>query len=340
MTKDLDWENIGFAYRPTDMRYVSYYRDEKWDEGILTSDPNVTLNECAGVLQYSQSCFEGLKAYTSEKGNIVIFRPDLNEMRMHDSCERLMIPPLPEGRFTEAVKKTVAANSQWVPPFGSGATLYIRPFLIGSGSVISVNPAPEYMFRVFCTPVGPYFKGGVRPLRLKVSEFDRAAPRGTGHIKAGLNYSMSLYATQLAHQQGYDENVYLDAATRTKLEETGGANLLFVDKNGTVVTPKSDSILPSVTRRSLMTVARDYLGLKCEEREINLDELKDMKECGLCGTAAVISPVGSIEGDGCKYTFACGEDGMGPVTKKLHELLTGIQMEKIDGPEGWVQKIL
>ena len=340
MTKNLDWENIGFEYMPTDMRYVSYYKNGKWDEGVMSPDPNVTLNECAGVFQYSQSCFEGLKAYTSAKGNIVIFRPDLNEKRMHDSCERLMMPTLPEGRFTEAVKKTVAANSQWVPPYGSGATLYIRPFMIGSGPVIGVAPAPEYMFRVFSTPVGPYFKGGVHALKLKISEFDRAAPKGTGHIKAGLNYAMSLYATQLAHQQGFDENVYLDAATRTKLEETGGANLLFVDKNNTVVTPKSDSILPSVTRRSLIAVASDYLGLKCEQREIYLDELSDMKECGLCGTAAVISPVGSIEDASHKYTFSVEENGMGPITKKLHELLTGIQMEEIDGPEGWVQKIL
>ncbi|MDE6185347.1 MAG: branched-chain-amino-acid transaminase, partial [Lachnospiraceae bacterium] len=218
-------------------------------------------------------------------------------------------------------------------------TLYVRPYMFGSNAVIGVKPADEYQFRVFTTPVGPYFKGGVKPLTIRVSDFDRAAPCGTGHIKAGLNYAMSLHAIVDAHKQGYDENMYLDAGTRTKVEETGGANFLFVTKDGKVVTPKSDSILPSITRRSLMQVAREYLGLEAEEREVYLDELNDFAECGLCGTAAVISPVGKVVDHGKEICFPSGMAEMGPVTKKLYETLTGIQMGTIKAPEGWIVEV-
>ena len=292
--KNLDWGNLGFGYMTTDYRYVANYKDGKWDDGALVTDPTVTLNECAGVFQYSQSCFEGLKAYTTEDGHIVCFRPDLNASRMKDSCERLEMPVFPEERFVDAVEQVVKANAAWVPPFGSGATLYIRPYMIATNAVIGVKPADEYQFRVFVTPVGPYFKGGVKPLTLCVSDFDRAAPHGTGHIKAGLNYAMSLHAIVTAHANGYDENMYLDSATRTKVEETGGANFIFVTKDNKVVTPHSDTILPSITRRSLLYVAEHYLGLEVEERDVYLDEVKEFAECGLCGTAAVISPVGKI----------------------------------------------
>ena len=288
--KNIDWENLGFGYAQTDKRYVSNYKNGAWDEGTLTSDSNVVINECAGVLQYAQTCFEGLKAYTTEDGRIVCFRPDLNAERMEATALRLEMPVFPKERFVDAVVKTVEANEAYVPPYGSGATLYIRPYMFGSSSVIGVKPAEEYQFRIFCTPVGPYFKGGVKPLTIRVSDFDRAAPHGTGHIKAGLNYAMSLHAIVDAHNKGFDENMYLDAATRTRVEETGGANFLFVTKDGKVVTPKSDSILPSITRRSLMVVAKDYLGLEVEEREVLFEEVKDFAECGLCGTAAVISP--------------------------------------------------
>ena len=264
--KDIDWANLGFAYQETAMRYVSNFKDGKWDDGILTEDANVVLNECAGVLQYAQTCFEGLKAYTTEDGHIVTFRPDLNAERMIDSAKRLEMPVFPKERFIEAVHRTVEANADYVPPYGSGATLYIRPYMFGTNPVIGVKPADEYQFRVFTTPVGPYFKGGVRPLTIRVSDFDRAAPHGTGHIKAGLNYAMSLYAIVNAHEEGYDENMYLDPATRTKVEETGGANFIFVTKDNKVVTPKSGSILPSITRRSLIYVAKEYLGLEVEER--------------------------------------------------------------------------
>ena len=337
--KDIDWGNLGFAYMPTDKRFVANYKNGAWDEGTLTSDPNVVLNECACVFQYSQSCFEGLKAYTTEDGHIVTFRPDLNAERMANSARRLEMPAYPEDKFIEAVVKTVEANEAYVPPYGSGATLYIRPYMFGSNAVIGVKPADEYQFRILTTPVGPYFKGGAKPLTIRVSDFDRAAPHGTGHIKAGLNYAMSLHAIVSAHQEGYDENMYLDAATRTKVEETGGANFIFVTKDGTVVTPKSDSILPSITRRSLMYVAEHYLGLKAETREVYFDEVKDFAECGLCGTAAVISPVGKIVDHGKEICFPSGMTEMGPVTKKLYETLTGIQMGRIEAPEGWIKII-
>ena len=242
--KNLDWSNLGFSYVETDKRYVSNYKNGTWDEGVLTSDANVVINECAGVLQYAQTCFEGLKAYTTEDGHIVMFRPDLNAARMVDSAKRLEMPPFPEERFIEAVHKTVEANAAYVPPYGSGATLYVRPYMFGSDAVIGVKPSEEYQFRVFTTPVGPYFKG---------------------------NYAMSLYAIVDAHEKGFDENMYLDAATRTKVEETGGANFLFVTKDNKVVTPKSDTILPSITRRSLVYVAEHYLGLEVEERPVYFD---------------------------------------------------------------------
>ena len=286
--KDIDWSNLGFGYVKTDKRFVANYKDGAWDNGVITDDDKVVISECAGVLQYSQSCFEGMKAYTTENGHTVIFRPDMNASRMADSCRRLEMPVFPEDKFVEAIAETVRANEDWVPPYGSGASLYIRPYMFGSNPVIGVKPADEYQFRVFTTPVGPYFKGGAKPLTIKVSDFDRAAPHGTGHIKAGLNYAMSLHAIVTAHAEGYAENMYLDPATRTKVEETGGANFLFVTKDGKVVTPKSDSILPSITRRSLVHVAKEYLGLEVEEREVLFDEVKDFAECGLCGTAAVI----------------------------------------------------
>lgn len=337
--KNIDWANLGFGYIQTDYRYVSNYKNGAWDDGVLTEDANVVINECAGVLQYAQTVFEGLKAYTTSDGRIVTFRPDLNAERLEQSASRLEMPVFPKDRFVEAVKKVVKANEAYVPPFGSGATLYIRPYMFGSNPVIGVKPADEYQFRILTTPVGPYFKGGAKPLTIRVSDFDRAAPHGTGHIKAGLNYAMSLHAIVDAHKQGYDENMYLDAATRTKVEETGGANFLFVTKDGKVVTPKSSSILPSITRRSLIYVAKEYLGLEAEEREIYLDELKDFAECGLCGTAAVISPVGKIVDHGKEICFPSGMNEMGPVTKKLYETLTGIQMGTIKAPEGWIVEI-
>lgn len=329
--KNIDWSNLGFAYVQTDKRYVANYKDGKWDDGCLTEDATITMTECAGVLQYAQTCFEGLKAYTTVDGKIVCFRPDMNAARMADSCRGLEMPVFPEDRFVEAVVEVVKANKEWVPPYGSGASLYLRPFMFGSNAVIGVKPATEYQFRIFATPVGPYFKGGVKPLTLRISDLDRAAPKGTGNIKAGLNYAMSLRNIVDAHNCGYDENVYVDSATRTFIEETGGANIIFVTKDGKLVTPKSDTILPSITRRSLMQVAEQYLGLEVEQREIKLSEIDQFTECGLCGTAAVISPVGKIVDHGKEITFA----GMGPVIQKLYDTLRGIQMGEVEGPAGW-----
>lgn len=337
--KNIDWGNLGFGYQQTDYRFVSNYKNGAWDEGTLTTDANIVMNECAGVLQYAQTVFEGMKAYTTEDGRTVVFRPDLNAERFENSARRLEMPVYDKDRFVEAVKKTVKANEAYVPPFGTGATLYIRPYMFGSSPVIGVKPAEEYQFRILTTPVGPYFKGGIKPLTIRVSDFDRAAPHGTGHIKAGLNYAMSLHAIVTAHEEGYDENMYLDAASRTYVEETGGANFLFVTKDGTVVTPKSNSILPSITRRSLMYVAEHYLGLKAEEREIPIEEVREFAECGLCGTAAVISPVGRVDYKGEQIVFPSGMSEMGPITRKLYETLTGIQMGRIEAPEGWLVEI-
>lgn len=337
--KDLDWANIGFQYRITDKRYVSDYKDGEWDEGGLTDDPNITVNESANIMQYCQEVFEGMKAYTTVDGKIVTFRPELNAKRMADSAKRMVMPPFPEDRFVEAVDMTVAANEDWVPPYGTGATLYIRPFMIGSAPVIGVQPSSEFHFRVFTTPVGPYFKGGATPVAITVCDFDRAAPHGTGNIKAGLNYAMSLYQTVEAHKNGYAENMYLDAGSRTYIEETGGSNIFFVTKEGKIVIPKSDSILPSITRRSLVYVAENMLGLEVEERPVALAEAKDFEECGLCGTAAVISPVGCINDHGTDIMFPNGMEQPGPITTKLYDTLTGIQYGTVEAPEGWIHVV-
>lgn len=328
----------GFAYHKLGSRYVAEYKRGAWQEGKLTKKASITLNESACVLQYAQTCFEGLKAYRTADGRIVCFRPDLNAARFADSCRRMMIPPLPQGVFEEAVREVVRANAEWVPPYEDGGSLYIRPYAFGKNAVIGVQSATEFEFRVFATPVGSYFHGGARPLRLRVSDLDRAAPHGTGHIKAGLNYAMSLYAITDAHEQGYDENLYLDSGTRTFVEETGGANVLFVTKEGGIVTPKSPTILPSVTRRSLLYVAEHYLHIPAEERPVRADELGDFTECGLCGTAAVISPVGEIDDHDKIYRYGVPE-GTESVIGKLYGTLIGIQHGTIPAPDGWLMEI-
>lgn len=340
--KGLDWGNLTFDYQPTDYSYVCNYKDGKWDEGGLTSEHTVTLSECAGLLHYCQEVFEGLKAYTTQNGDIVCFRPDMNAERMYNSAARLEMPSFPKEKFVEAVKEVVKANAAWVPPFGSGATLYVRPLMFATGNVIGVAPADEYQFRILVTPVGPYFKGGLKPIKLCVSKYDRAAPHGTGNIKAGLNYAMSLKPTMDAHRNGYAENLYLDSESRTYVEETGGANVLFVAKDGTLVVPKShtDSILPSITRRSLVQVAED-LGIKVDQRPVTWAEVVagEFVECGLCGTAAVISPVGQIDDNELSVTFPDGFDECGPVMKKLRETLVGIQSAALEDKHNWVCKV-
>ena len=331
--------NLGFGYTQTEKRFVANYKNGAWEEGYLSDDANISLTECACVFQYAQTVFEGLKAYRTKDNKIVCFRPDLNASRMAESCKRMKMPVFPEDKFVEAVKAVVKANADYVPPYGTGASLYIRPFMMGTDAILGVKPANEFQFRIFVSPVGPYFKGGIKPLSLRIPDFDRAAPKGTGHIKAGLNYAMSLYAIVDAHEQGYDENMYLDSATRTHIEETGGANILFVTEDDTLVTPFSSTILPSITRRSLLAVAKDYLGLKVEERPVNREELPSFVECGLCGTAAVISPVGKVNDHGEEIVFRNGASKMGPVIKKLYDTLRAIQMCEIPAPDGWICEI-
>ena len=336
---NLDWENLGFSYRETDYRYVSRYKDGEWSEGALCSDSSILMNESAVVLQYAQTIFEGLKAYQTANGDIVTFRSDLNAIRFQESAIRLGMPPISIEMFLEGVEEAVKANLKFVPPYGSGAALYIRPFMFGESPLILIVPATQYQFRVYTTPVGPYFKGGVKPISLWVADFDRAAPRGTGHIKAGLNYAMGMYPSAIARQKGFADNIYLDSTTRTKVEETSGANFLFVTKDKKVITPSSPTILPSVTRRSLQYVAKEYLGLEIEEREVYFDELKDFAECGVCGTAAIIAPVGRIASEEDEILFPSGMEKMGEVTKELYDTLVGIQYGEIEAPEGWIRKI-
>lgn len=329
-----EWNRLTFSYSRTPLRFVAHYANGRWDEGGLTEKSEVVINESAGVLQYAQTCFEGLKAYTAKDGRIVCFRPDLNARRLADSARALEIPVFPEDKFLEAVKKVVAANREFVPPYGSEASLYLRPTLFATGPVLGVKPAAEYEFRIFCSPVGAYFQNGIHPLTLKVADSDRAAPHGTGHVKAGLNYAMSMRAGVQAHAAGFDENLYLDSATRTFVEETGGANVIFITKDGKFVTPRSSTILPSITRRSLEYVAEHLLGMSVEERPVRLSEAADFAECGLCGTAAVISPVLKINDHGKEIVFPDGETS--PVLMKLRETLTGIQRGETEAPEGWI----
>ena len=331
---ELDFQNLPFAYMKTPFRFVARYKDGIWEKGKLTRNAEIVLSESAGVLQYAQTCFEGLKAYTAKDGKIVCFRPDLDAERMEESAKRLEMPVYPKEKFLDAVRKVVRANEEYVPPYGSGAALYLRPFLFATGNVLGVKPASEYEFRIFASPVGPYFKSGIRPVSLKVSPFDRAAPHGTGHVKAGLNYAMSLYSGALAHAEGYDENLYLDAATRTCVEETGGANFIFVTRDGKFVTPASPTILPSITRRSLAYVAEHYLGMPVEERPVPFKEVPSFSECGLCGTAAVLTPVGKIVDGENEILFSSSETLI-----KLKKTLTAIQLKETDAPENWIFEI-
>ena len=340
MAEKLDYAHLGFAYHVPEKRYVSNYRNGAWDKGCLSEDSNVVLNESAGILQYCQQVFEGMKAYRWKDGSVVGFRPDLNAERMFQSAAFLEMPSFPVERFLSALDEVVRANADSVPPYGTGASLYIRPYLFASGIVIGVQPAEEYQFRIFTTPVGPYFKGGATPIALMVSDFDRAAPHGTGAVKAGLNYAMSLHSHEIAKKKGFAENIYLDAAKREFVEETGGANILFVDREGQLVVPKSDSILPSITRKSLIYVAKEMLHIPVVERQVRFAEVPDFVECGLCGTAAVISPVGKIVDHDREILFPSGMEKPGKIMAKLYETLSGIQNGEIPAPEGWIRKIL
>lgn len=337
--KDIKWSELGFSYIKTDKRYISHWKDGKWDDGALVEDNKISISEGSTALHYGQECFEGLKAYSTKDGGIQLFRPDENAKRMQISCEKVMMPTVPVEKFIDACMQVVKANEAWVPPYGTGATLYLRPFVIGVGDNIGVRPAPEFIFCVFCTPVGPYFKGGMSPVNFITTDEDRAAPHGTGKNKVGGNYAASLHSHHEAVEKGFADCIYLDPATHTKIDEVGAANFFGITKDDKFITPKSSSILPSITRISLMQVSKDYLGMEAIETDVFIDKLDIFKEAGACGTAAVITPIGGIEHNGKLHVFH-SETEVGPVTKKLYDTLYGIQMGDVEAPEGWIYKVL
>ncbi|MGL4773268.1 MAG: branched-chain amino acid aminotransferase [Clostridium sp.] len=337
-TVDIKWEELGFSYIKTDFRYVSHWKDGEWDNGVLTEDNMLNISEASTALHYGQQCFEGLKAYRTKDGSIQLFRPDRNAIRMNESCSKLLMPEVPVEKFIDACKQVVKANEHFVPPYGSGATLYIRPFVIGVGDNIGVKPAPEYIFSVFCVPVGPYYKGGMTPVNFMVTEFDRAAPHGTGKQKVGGNYAASMHPHKEAVDKGFADCIYLDPATHSKIEEAGAANFFGITADGKYITPSSPSILASITNMSLMEIAEKYLNLEVQIGDVLITELNKFIEAGSCGTAAVITPIGGIEYNGELHVFH-SETEVGPITKKLYNTLYGIQFGDVEGPEGWIVKV-
>lgn len=340
MTKkvNIDWNNLGFEYIKTDFRYISNWKDGKWDAGHLTEDNMLTISEASCALHYGQSCFEGLKAYRTKEGKIQLFRPNKNAERLNSSLRKLLMPEIPEEKFIDACMQVVKANEAYIPPYGTGGTLYLRPFVIGVGDNIGVKPAPEYIFCVFCLPVGAYFKSGLTPCNFMIADYDRAAPHGTGGQKVGGNYAASMHPHKIAADRGFADCIYLDPATRTNIEEVGAANFFGITKNNEFVTPLSPSVLPSITKYSLMEISEKYLHMPIYEREIPIDYLDQFKEAGACGTAAVITPIGGIEYKGKLHVFY-SETEVGPITKELYRILCGIQFGDVEAPEGWIYTV-
>ena len=340
MTKkvNIDWSNLGFSYIKTDFRYISTWKNGSWDEGHLTEDNMLSISEASCALHYGQQCFEGLKAYRTKNGDIQLFRPNRNASRLNDSLNKLLMPEIPEEKFIDACMQVVKANEHYVPPYGTGGTLYLRPFVIGVGDNIGVKPAPEYIFCVFCVPVGAYFKNGMEPCNFMIADYDRAAPHGTGGQKVGGNYAASMQPHKIAADRGFADCIYLDPATRTYIEEVGAANFFGITKNNEFVTPKSPSVLPSITKYSLMEIAEKYLNMPVYERKVPIDSLDEFKEAGACGTAAVITPIGGIEYKEKLHVFY-SETEVGPITKELYRILCGIQFGDIEAPEGWIYKV-
>lgn len=336
--ENINWDELGFEYIKTDYRYISVWKDGKWDDGKLTEDNMLTISEASTALHYGQQSFEGLKAYRTKDGSIQLFRPNRNAARMNDSCQKLLMPEIPEEKFIDACMQVVKANERFVPPYGTGGTLYIRPFIIGVGHNIGVKPAPEYIFSIFCVPVGAYFKGGLSPVNFMISDYDRAAPFGTGQQKVGGNYAASLEPHKIAAEKGFADCIYLDPATHTKIEEVGAANFFGITHDNKFITPKSPSILPSITKYSLLQLAEEVLHLEVIEGDVYIDEIDQFKEAGACGTAAVITPIGGIEYKGKLHVFH-SETEVGPLTRKLYDTLVGIQFGDIEGPEGWIYKV-
>ncbi|TNH03301.1 branched-chain amino acid aminotransferase [Testudinibacter sp. TR-2022] len=333
-----DWSNLGFSYIKTDFRYIAHWKDGQWSQGELTTDNTLHISEGSTALHYGQQCFEGLKAYRCKDGSINLFRPDENAKRMQRSCQRLLMPQVPVEMFVDACKQVVKANEKFVGPYGSGATLYLRPFLIGVGDNIGVHAAPEYIFSIFCCPVGAYFKGGMKPTNFIISDYDRAAPQGTGAAKVGGNYAASLLPGAEAKAHNFGDCIYLDPKTHTKIEEVGSANFFGISKNNEFVTPLSPSILPSITKYSLLYLAEQRLGLKAVEGDVYIDQLDQFTEAGACGTAAVITPIGGIQNDEHFHVFY-SETEVGPITQKLYQELTGIQFGDVIAPDGWIVKV-
>ncbi|MDF2699202.1 MAG: branched chain amino acid aminotransferase [Haloplasmataceae bacterium] len=338
MEQQLDWQKLGFSYTKTDFRYISKWKDGKWDDGELVTDNNLLINESSTCLHYGQQAFEGLKAYRRKDGGIQLFRPDENAKRMRLSCRRLLMPEIPEEKFIDACVQVVKANERFLAPYGVGSTLYLRPFMIGVGENIGVKPSKEYLFCIFCMPVSTYFKGGLQPVNFLVTDYDRAAPHGTGGSKVGGNYAASLYPHQIAKDRGFQDCIYLDPTTHTKIEEVGAANFFGITHDNKFITPISPSILPSITKYSLLHIAKEYLHLEVEEADVYIDKLDIFKEVGACGTAAVITPIGGIEFVGKMHTFY-SQTEVGPFTKELYRYLTGIQQGDIEAPVGWIYPI-
>ena len=336
--ESINWDKLGFDYIKTDLRYLSNWRDGAWQEGTLTEDNVLHISEGSTALHYGQQCFEGLKAYRCKDGSINLFRPDQNAMRMQRSCARLLMPQVPTEDFIEACKKVVRANERFIPPYGTGGSLYLRPFVIGVGDNIGVRTAPEFIFSIFCMPVGAYFKGGLKPNNFQISSFDRAAANGTGAAKVGGNYAASLLPNSQAKKLNFADCIYLDPLTHSKIEEVGSANFFAITHDNVFVTPKSPSVLPGITRLSLIELAKTRLNLEVVEGDVFIDRLSDFKEAGACGTAAVITPIGGIDYNDNLHVFFSQEE-VGPITQKLYNELTGVQSGDIEAPEGWIVKV-
>lgn len=337
----LDWSKLGFEYTKTDFRFSARWEDGKWNDGELVTSELITLHEGSPALHYAQQCFEGMKAQTAKDGRILLFRPELNAERMHNTAMRLSMPPVPKELFLRGVMEAVRANASWVPPYGSGASLYIRPLLIGVGPNMGLRPAKQYEYRVMVSPVGPYYKsGGLSVISLAVSDFDRAAPHGTGDVKAGANYPGGLFATRKAQELGANEALYLDAAEHRYIEEAGSANVVISLPGKKLVTPKSAAILPSITRRSIMDIASQELGMQTEERPIDLrKEVGSFEEVAACGTAAVLSPVGKIWFDQKWHTFYGNGEKVGPVMQSIYDILCQVQRGERADNFGWTREV-
>ena len=338
--QEIDWKNLSFGYIKTDYNVRVYYRDGKWGEVEVCSEETIPMHMAATCLHYGQEAFEGLKAYRCPDGKVRVFRVDENAARLQSTCRGILMPEVPTEMFISMVKKVVRLNERFIPPYESGATLYIRPLLIGTSAQVGVHPSKEYLFLIFVTPVGPYFKGGfsTNPYVI-VREYDRSAPLGTGIYKVGGNYAASLKANDIAHQKGYACEFYLDAKEKKYMDECGAANFFGI-KDNTYVTPKSTSILPSITNKSLMQLAEDY-GMKVERRQIPEEELDTFEEAGACGTAAVISPISYIDDldTGKRYTFS--KDGQpGPMSTKLYNHLRNIQYGIEEDKHGWTTVVI